>query len=296
MDENVVLEARPERDAAEIALDAVKEAGNILRVDKARALLERIDPAKIVTVIAAIVIFYLVYRVVKRIVVKNAAKRLQAKTVALIGKLISYCFYVAITAYVLELFGINLGVIWGAAGIAGVALGFAAQTSVSNLISGIFILTDKAMKIGDFIEVEGTSGTVDEAGLLSVKIRTLDNQLIRIPNSSIMNAKLINYSSFDYRRYVFELSIDYASDLDKALSALLKVPALCPTVIRDKEDLAPSAIFTTLGDSGINMNLIVWSERANFIQTKNDVCAAVLKVFREENISIPYNKLDVKLL
>jgi small-conductance mechanosensitive channel len=127
--------------------------------------------------------------------------------------------------YVLGLFGINLGAIWGAMGIAGVAIGFAAQTTVSNLISGIFIVTEKTMKIGDFIEVDGVAGTVDRVGLLSIKIHTPNNQLIRIPSSSVINAKLKNFSSYEYRRYVFEVSVDYSTDLDKALEVLQSVPA-----------------------------------------------------------------------
>ncbi|MBR4599017.1 MAG: mechanosensitive ion channel, partial [Treponema sp.] len=130
---------------------------------------------KFATGVIAILIFWIVYRLIRMIIKKGAAKKLEPQAVKSLTKIVGYVFYVLIVMYVLGLFGINLSAIWGAMGIAGVAIGFAAQTTVSNLISGIFIVTEKTMKIGDFIEVDGVSGTVDKVGLLSIKIHTVDN-------------------------------------------------------------------------------------------------------------------------
>lgn len=252
--------------------------------------------AKVVTSLIAILIFWAVYRGIRHLIKKAAEKTLQKKTVNYITKAVSYCFYVIIVMYILGLFGINFRAIWGAAGIAGVAIGFAAQTSVSNLISGIFVITDKAMKLGDYIEVDGIAGTVDSVGIISVKIRTPDNQIIRVPNSTIINSKLINYSTLKYRRYVFEISVDYSTDLDKAIEVLLSVPARCPTVITDKTEYAPAAFCTTPGESGINMVLAVWCMKDQIIKTKGDVCLNAIKAFREAGINIPFNRMDVTLL
>ncbi len=284
--------------------EAAREAGNqfwaALRIEEfiefVKSLVTWPNMLKIITSVLAIVLFYIVYRVIKHLVEKAASKALEQHTVKLVTKAVSYVFYVLMVMYVLSCFGIELSAIWGAAGIAGVAIGFAAQTSVSNLISGLFVVTDKAMKIGDFIEVGGISGTVDEVGIISVKIHTLDNQMIRIPNSTIINSNLKNYSAFPFRRYVFELSVDYGSDIDKTLEVLKGVPARCPTVLTDDPDHEPKAVYTTLGDSGINMNLIVWCKSPDFLQTKHDVCVNVLKAFNENGVNIPFNRMDVTLL
>ena len=251
---------------------------------------------KFSTGVIAILIFWLVYRLIRMFIKKGAAKRLEPNTVKTLTKIVSYIFYILIVMYILGLFGINLGAIWGAMGIAGVAVGFAAQTTVSNLISGIFIVTEKTMKIGDFIEVDGVAGTVDKVSLLSIRIRTPNNQLIRIPSSAIINTKLMNYSSFDYRRYVFDVSVDYSTDLDKALEVLKSVPEKCSLVIKDKADYAPKALLTDCRDSGIGMNLIVWCEKSNFFDLKNEVCMNVVKSFQENGINIPYNRVDVSVL
>lgn len=281
---------------SEITTGAVKEMKSMFHLDELSSYFTWANLAKVVTSVIAILIFWIAYRIIRHFVKKAASKSLQKKTVGYITKALSYCFYIIIVMYVLGLFGIKLSAIWGAAGIAGVAIGFAAQTSVSNLISGIFVITDKAMKPGDFIEVDGVSGNVDSVGIISVKIRTLDNQIIRVPNSTIINSKLINYSTLKYRRYVFEVSVDYGTDLDKAVAVLKTVPSMCPTVITDNPDYAPNAFCTTLGDSGINMNLVVWSLRENFLQTKGDVCINTVKAFNEAKINIPFNRMDVTLL
>ena len=210
-----------------------------------------------------------------------------------ITKTISYVFYALVVMYVLSLFGVKLGAIWGAAGIAGVAVGFAAQTSVSNLISGLFVLGEKAMKVGDFIEVGGVSGTVDSVGLLSVKVHTLNNQMVRIPNSSIINSNFQNNSFFEVRRFSFELSVDYATDMNVALQALSSVPELCPSVLKEP---APAVWYNGFGESGINIVLAVWFNSSDLVKMKNEVYIAIKKVFDEKGINIPFNRLDVSMV
>ena len=294
MEENVIAEAA--NGAIALAAGTAQEVKSMFHLDELASYLTWGNLAKVVTSLVAMLIFWVFYRIIRHFVKKTASKTLQKKTVSIIVKAISYCFYILIIMYVLGLFGIKLSAIWGAAGIAGVAIGFAAQTSVSNLISGLFVVTDKAMKIGDFIEVDGISGTVDTIGIISIKIHTVDNQLVRIPNSTIINSKLTNYSALPYRRYVFETSVDYGSDFDKAMEAAKTVPARCPTVVLDKPEYEPKVVWTTHGDSGVNLNIIVWSKREDFLQTKSDVSLNTLKAFAEANVNIPFNRVDVTIL
>lgn len=275
--------------------EVMQETRNLLHIDDLRRFITWENLIHVGISLVTILIFYIVYRIIKSIVRKKLAVNMKPAVAVAVSKIISYVFYVLIVMYVLGLFGINLSAVWGAAGIAGVAIGFAAQTSVSNLISGLFVVTDKAMKIGDFIEVDGVSGTVDSISFLSVRVHTADNQLVRIPNSLIINNKLKNYATYDYRRYVFEFSVDYSSDLDKTLEAIRQVPARCPTVVTD-EGHEPAVWYVALAESGISMNLIVWCKRADFFQTKSDVCVNVAKVCRENGVNIPFNRMDVTIL
>jgi small-conductance mechanosensitive channel len=283
--------------AADLASETVNQMQNFFYLDKLISYAsEPQNIIKFATGIISILIFWGIYQLVRLIIKKTTVKKFDPRVSKSIMRILSYIFYVLIVMYVMGLLGIDLAAIWGAMGIAGVAIGFAAQTTVSNLISGIFIVTEKAIKFGDFIELDGVSGTVERIGLLSIRVKTLDNQLIRIPSSSVINAKLKNFSTYDYRRYVFEVSVDYSTDLDKALEVLKGVPAKCSLAITDKPDYAPKAILTTCMDSGIGMNLVVWCERPNFLDLKSQVCKEVVKAFQENDINIPFNRLDVSML
>ncbi len=248
---------------------------------------------KAVGAVIVVALMYLLFAMIRHAVKRIPDERLGVQQRMIVKKVINYAFYVIAIMYALSLFGIKLSAIWGAAGIASIAIGFAAQTSVSNLISGLFVLGEKTMKVGDFITVAGQAGTVDSVGLLSVKVHTKDNQMIRIPNSTIINSNFMNNSFFDKRRMTFAVSIDYNSDMRTALEALQKVPALCPTVLAEP---APSAWFDGFGESGIDMTLAVWFSPRDMLQTKNDVFIAIKKTLDEAAISIPFNRLDVTIV
>ena len=171
-------------------------------------------------------------------------------------------------------------------------LAFAAQTSVSNIISGVFMLAEKNLKVGDLITVGSESGIVDDIGLLSVKVHTLDNQMVRIPNSSIINTNLRNTSYFPQRRMTISCSISYEDDLSFALETLRKVPELCPAVLQDP---APAVWVDGFGESGMNLTLAISFEVSNYLDAKNQAFVAIKRVFDEAKIEIPYNKIDVKI-
>lgn len=239
-----------------------------------------------------LIVMWIVYRCILRAVKKIPDEKTTQHRQMIIVKFVKYCFYIIVLVYILGLFGVKLSAIWGAAGIAGVAIGFAAQTSVSNLISGLFVLTEGALKVGDTIIVGDVTGIVDTISLLSVRVHTLDNQMVRIPNSTIINSNLTNNSYHKQRRMTLKVSISYVNDMTTALEALKKAPALCPTVLQDP---APAVWFDGFGDSGINMTIAAWFKPVDFLQTKNDLYIAIKKVFDEAGIEIPYNQLDVKI-
>ena len=234
----------------------------------------------------------LVYKLVTRSIKKIPEKKLPAHRSIILLKFVKYIYYAILMMFILSLFGIKLSAIWGAAGVAGIAVAFAAQTSVSNIISGVFVIAEKTLKIGDLINVAGETGIVDTIGLLSVKVHTLDNQMIRIPNSTIINSTLRNTSFFDKRRLDVKVSVSYDTDMETALNVLAKAPKYCKDTLKDPE---PLVWFDGFGDSGINMTLAVWFKKENFLAAKNETFIAIKRVYDEAGIEIPYNKLDVKV-
>lgn len=247
---------------------------------------------KFIGTILIIFVMWVIFRLIAKAIRRVPETKLPAQRTAIIIRFLKYIFYIIVVLYVLGLFGINLKAIWGAAGIAGVAIGFAAQTSVSNLISGLFVLTEGSIHVGDTIIVGDVTGIVDEVKLLSIRVHTYDNQMVRIPNSTIINSNLTNNSYHNKRRLTLKVGVDYSTDMRTALETLKKAPALCPTVL---EDPAPSVWFDGFDSSSINLVVAVWFKPADFLQTKNDLYIAIKQVLDEAGISIPFNQLDVKI-
>ena len=247
---------------------------------------------KILGTVFIIFVMWIVFRLIAKAIRRVPETKLPAQRTAVIIRFLKYIFYIIVVLYVLGLFGINLKAIWGAAGIAGVAIGFAAQTSVSNLISGLFVLTEGSIHVGDTIIVGDVTGVVDEVKLLSIRVHTFDNQMVRIPNSTIINSNLTNNSYHDKRRLTLNVGVDYSTDMKLALETLKKAPELCPTVLKDP---APAVWFDGFADSSINLVVAVWFKPADFLQTKNDLYIAIKKVLDEANISIPFNQMDVMI-
>lgn len=247
---------------------------------------------KLLGTVFIILVMWIVFRLIAKAIRRVPETKLPAQRTAVIIRFLKYIFYIIVVLYVLGLFGINLKAIWGAAGIAGVAIGFAAQTSVSNLISGLFVLTEGSIHVGDTIIVGDVTGVVDEVKLLSIRVHTFDNQMVRIPNSTIINSNLTNNSYHNKRRLTLNVGVDYSTDMKLALETLKKAPELCPTVLKDP---APAVWFDGFADSSINLVVAVWFKPAEFLQTKNDLYIAIKKVLDEANISIPFNQMDVMI-
>lgn len=275
---------------AEVTQGVAKETRTLLHIDDLLGYFTWANVMHVATSVLALLIFYVIYRLIKRFLKKRALVKVQPHTAVLVSKTVSYVFWALMVMYVLSLFGINLQAVWGAAGVAGLAIGFAAQTSVSNIISGIFVLSEKAMKIGDYISVGDVNGVVDSVDLLSVRVHTLDNQMVRIPNSAIINGMLVNYNYFDKRRLVFSFPVPYEVNMDEILALVSAVPASCPSVLQDP---APAAFYDGFGDDGITMKLAVWFNRADFIKVKNEVYIAIMKLCRAHGFEIPFTHLDV---
>lgn len=246
--------------------------------------------SKILTTVIGLIIFCIVYLIFKKIIKKVAVKKLKPHTASLLTKAIKYVFYALIVIYILGIFDINLTALFGAAGIAGIAVGFAAQTSISNIISGFFLLTDHAAKVGDFVTIDGISGTVDSVDLISIKIKTPDNKMVRIPNETVVNTNLQNISFYPTRRLDVVVSVSYDTDLKYALDTLATVPEKCPLVLKDPE---PVLFYTEFADSGINLTLGVWLNNSDLNAVRNQVFIAIKETFDKAKIEIPFPQVDI---
>lgn len=181
--------------------------------------------------------------------------------------------------------GFSLSVILGAAGILTVAVGFAAQTSASNLISGIFLVAEKSFKLGDVIKVGDITGEVLSIDLLSVKLRQYDNIFVRVPNETLIKSSFSNLSHFPIRRLDMQIGVAYKEDIGKVRDILMSV-AFDYVLCLDQPE--PLVIFQGFGDSALNLQFSVWADRANFLSLRNDMPELIKRRFDEEGIEIPF--------
>jgi small-conductance mechanosensitive channel len=212
-------------------------------------------------------------------------KRLSPQAQLILYKVINYGGFIIITLSVLREFDIRMTAIFGAAGIAAVAIGFAAQNSLSNVISGLFLLWEKPFKIGDLVKTEGQLGIIYSMDLLSVNLRTFDNLLIRIPNEKIMKATFINITRFPIRRLDLKINIAYKDDVEKTFEVLKDIAKRNPYCLDEPE---PILIFQGFMDSAQEILFGVWFEKSDYVVLRNSILKEVKKRFDEEGIEIPF--------
>lgn len=198
--------------------------------------------------------------------------------------LTGFIFIISMT-WALSIAGVDVSVLLGTAGFLTIGLGFAAQTSVSNLISGIFLVVERPFKIGDVIDVGGTRGEVIVIDLMSVKLRTFDNLLVRIPNETMLKANLINYTHFEIRRYDLLVGVAYKEDLDHVRSVLLAVAESNPLCLREPK---PTILFMGFGESSVDLQFGVWAKRESFLELRTSIAEQVKRAFDEAGIEIPF--------
>ena len=186
---------------------------------------------------------------------------------------------------VLRELGFSLAVLLGAAGVLSVAIGFASQTSASNLISGLFLIVEKPFAIGDVITVGTVTGEVLSIDMLSVKLRTFDNLFVRVPNEMLIKSTVTNVSRFPIRRYDMQVGIAYKEDLDRAYRLLKEAATANPYALEDPQ---PIVIFIGYAESGITLQLSVWGLRENFLALRNSIARDVKRVFDREGVEIPF--------
>ncbi|MGC8893999.1 MAG: mechanosensitive ion channel family protein [candidate division WOR-3 bacterium] len=212
---------------------------------------------------------------------------LYSRTVFVLGLVIGVFFAV-----------MSLGFSWqgalATAGVTGTVLAllitFVAQTSISNFISGYFLLLDKSFKEGDVIGINDIVGIVLELGFLSVKLRTFDNIMIRIPNTEVLNSVLKNLSVHEIRRIETTVGITYRADPDNAIKAIMDALAADPLFLASPE---PVVIARCLGEHSVQIRVMAWIDMDNFFDASSRLVTLVKETLESAGIEIPLPQVVV---
>ena len=209
---------------------------------------------------------------------------LHAQHRLIVRRVITGAILVISLVWAVSALGLEIGVVLGTAGVLTVAVGFAAQTSFSNLISGIFLMAEQPFRVGDVIKVGDTSGEVMSIDLLSVKLCTSDNLQVRIPNETMLKANVVNQTRFLLRRHDFKLAVAYQHDLARVRQILLGLADDNPLCLRNP---MPTFQVVGFGPTSIEVQLSVWATRYTLGDLRTELAIAIQRALASQGIELP---------
>ncbi|MBS7663789.1 mechanosensitive ion channel [Pseudomonas lalucatii] len=209
-----------------------------------------------------------------------------------IGSLAGIILKVLLLVSVASMVGVETTSFIAAIGAAGLAIGLALQGSLANFAGGVLILLFRPFRAGDWIEAQGVSGSVDSIQIFHTTLKTADNKVVIVPNGSLSNGHITNYSREPKRRAEIKVGIDYSSDIKKAREVLLQI-AEDARVLKDP---APVVYVVGLGESSVDLALRVWVETADFWPVTFEFTELAKERLEQAGIGIPFPQRVVHLL
>ena len=244
--------------------------------------------------IAALLILIIGFKVVnvltKKLVNSKALNKLEGSARSFIKSLEGIVAKVLIGIVALSVMGVPMTSIITVVGSCGLAVGLALQGSLANIAGGLVLLLVKPFKVGDFIMSGDIAGTVTEIGIFNTKVRTVDNRMIIVPNSTISNATVTNVSELPLRRVDLTFTAAYADDIAAVKRALLSV---CEKHEKILSDPAPFARVSGHKESAIEYTVRAWVKSEDYWDVYFDLYEQVKAAFDEKGITIPFPQLDV---
>lgn len=209
-----------------------------------------------------------------------------------IENILYFALLVVVVIAALDRLGINTSSVLAVFAAAGLAVGLALKDSLSNFAAGVMLVLFKPFKDGDFVEVAGNSGVVEQVRIFNTVIRTGDNREIIVPNSQIYGDTIVNYSARDTRRIDLVFGIGYDDDIKKAKELIEKAMAEDERILKDP---APVVMLLELADSSVNFAVRPWVKSGDYWAVRGDLLETLKNNCDAEGISIPYPQRDVHI-
>lgn len=204
----------------------------------------------------------------------------------------SIALYIVLFITVAMILGIPTTSFITALASCGVAIGLAMQGFLGNFAGGLMILIFKPFKVGDFIETADVSGTVSEITVVYTVLCTPDNKVITIPNGTLTNSTVQNYSAVKNRRVDLDFSVSYECDIEQVKGILMGVLNSHPEILKEPE---PFARLSNHGESALTYTVRAWCETEKYWDVRFDIIEKVKAEFDKNNIKIPYQQIDIHL-
>ncbi len=256
-----------------------------------------ITPMVIMQLVLVIIAFFIASKLLRRFLRRSVLPRfhLDEGVQYTILRLLHYCVLVLGILVAMNMAGIHLTSLAVIFGLIGVGIAFGLQNITSNFVSGIILLFERPVSVGDYIQVGDTSGEVRSINVRSTTVITLDNITLIVPNSRFVEDTVTNWSVSDPKiRISVSVGVAYGSDTELVTRLLLRAAEEHPETLPEPE---PDVLFREFGDSSLDFELRAWiPEPMDRLKIISDLNYAIDKAFRENNITIPFPQRDVHLL
>ena len=240
----------------------------------------------IVLLILCKIVDIITKRMKKRMIKRNVEKTIVQVVYYLSNKIVKLLLLLMAIGFL----GIDTSSVAGLVTAAGLGLSLAVQGTLSNFAGGILILVLRPFKVDDYVECQGTSGTVEEIRIFYTHLRTPDNKVVLIPNGALIGGNVINYSTKATRRVDLVFSIDYEVDFKKAKDLILDICSKHQLIL---EDPAPAVRICEWAASSINLSCKVWVKNSDYWTVTFDLLETVYDEMNKAGIKIPYNQLEI---
>ncbi len=239
----------------------------------------------LVFAVTVIIIASVIAKFVAMSLRRSFADKMRKDQLELLVK-VSYALIIILAfVSVTPVLGVNLTGLLVAGGILGVAIGFASQRVVSNFLSGIFLLAERPIKIGDQIVVDNVSGIVEDMSIMSTIVRTFDGLYVRIPNERVFSSNITNPVANVARRFEYVVQISYSDDAKKAIEIIRNVIERHPFALK----IPPPQVFVdSFGESGVNIIARIWAPSKIWLEVKTSLLWEIKVELEKNGIEIPF--------
>ncbi|AEA47151.1 mechanosensitive ion channel family protein [Archaeoglobus veneficus] len=241
--------------------------------------------ADILVFTAVVVLAVIFARIVRLNLKKTLSDKMPRNELDILLKVVYYGIITTAVIAVLPHLGVNLSGLLVAGGIVGLVIGFASQSVVSNLVSGLFVMIERPIKIGDQVNIDGVSGFVEDIHVISTVVRTYDGVYVRIPNEKVFTSNITNYVANVARRFEYVVGIRYADDAEKAIEIIRRVIDEHPFALRNPP---PQVFVNELAESSVNIVVRVWAPSAVWFDVKTELLWRIKTALEAEGIEIPF--------
>lgn len=235
----------------------------------------------VVTIVAAVFISKIVTIYFRR----NLKEKISKDHLDIILKVVSYSIILIALFFLLPALNVQPSSILVAGGVVGFVIGFASQSIVGNLISGLFLMIERPIKVGNQVDINGNSGTVEDISLISTIIRTYEGLFVRIPNQSVFTNNITNYVANVARRFEYVVGIRYSDDADKAITIIKDLILKHPFTLKNP---AASVFVDTLGDNAVNIIVRIWAPSTEWYGVRTELLWIIKKTLEENGIEIAF--------